>query len=69
MLNQKLLENRIIESGKKYSHLAKVLGISTQYLRLKRLGKVPFTNLETDLLCKELGISDVFEKEKIFFSD
>ncbi len=69
MLNIKLLDKKIIESGKKLSYIANVLGISVQYFRLKRIGKISFNNEETDILCKELNIDNIYEKEEIFFGN
>lgn len=69
MLDVILLEKKITNSGKKYSHLANKLGISPQYFSKKRKGLADFTNKETNILCKELNITDVIEKEAIFFSD
>lgn len=52
---------------KKYGYLAEKLGISRQYFRMKCKNKADFTNRETDILCSELGITSLAEKEKIFF--
>lgn len=67
MVDTELLEKKIIESGKKIGYLAKKLGISRQYFRMKCKNKADFTNRETDALCAELNISSLTEKEKIFF--
>lgn len=61
------LETVIKESGKKKSYLADKLGISVQSLRLKITNVNDFKNSETDILCKELGITSLKTKEKIFF--
>ena len=50
-----------------YGYLAEKLGISRQYFRMKCKNKADFTNRETDILCSELGITSLTEKEKIFF--
>lgn len=68
MLNIVMLDQRIKESGKKYSHLANMLGISPQYFAKKRKGLTDFTNRETDVLCKELNITKLTDKEAIFFA-
>lgn len=67
MVDTELLEQKIIESGKKIGYLAEKLGISRQYFRMKCKNKADFTNRETDILCDELNITTLTEKEKIFF--
>ena len=67
MVDTELLEKKIIESGKKIGYLAEKLGISRQYFRMKCKNKADFTNRETDILCDELSITTLTEKEKIFF--
>ena len=67
MVDTELLEQKIIESGKKIGYLAEKLGISRQYFRMKCKNKADFTNRETDILCDELSITTLTEKEKIFF--
>lgn len=67
MVDTELLEQKIIESGKKIGYLANKLGISRQYFRMKCKNKADFTNRETDILCEELNITTLTEKEKIFF--
>lgn len=67
MVDTELLEQKIIESGKKIGYLADKLGISRQYFRMKCKNKADFTNRETDILCDELSITTLTEKEKIFF--
>jgi DNA-binding Xre family transcriptional regulator len=61
------LENIIKEKGIKKSYLAEKLGISIQSLRLKINNISDFKNTETDTMCKELGITSLVLKEKIFF--
>ena len=61
------LEKRIKESGKTKTFLAKKLNISRMWLGAKINNKTPFNNLETDILCKELSITRLSDKEKIFF--
>lgn len=67
MVDTELLEQKIIESGKKIGYLAEKLGTSRQYFRMKCKNKADFTNRETDILCDELSITTLTEKEKIFF--
>lgn len=64
MVDTELLEQKIIESGKKIGYLAEKLGISRQYFRMKCKNKADFTNRETDILCDELSITTLTEKEK-----
>ena len=68
MVDTKLLEKRIEESGKSYEHLAKACGITVQSLRLKRLGLRAFKTTEVSTLCSELSITKLTDKERIFFS-
>ena len=67
MVDTELLEQKIIESGKKIGYLAEKLGISRQYFRMNCKNNADFTNRETDILCDELSITTLTEKEKIFF--
>lgn len=68
MVNTVLLYKKIEESGKKKSYLADKLGISTQAFRLKCLNKNEFLSSQVDILCKELDITSLSEKEEIFFA-
>lgn len=68
MVDTELLEEWIVASGKKIGYLAKKIGVSRQYFNMKRNNKADFTNRETDILCSELGITSLMEKEKIFFA-
>ena len=67
MVDTQLLEEQIELSGKMKGYLAKKCGCSIQALRLKMNNKYDFTNTQTDILCSELGITDLTLKEKIFF--
>lgn len=66
MVDTQYLENLINESGIKKTFLAERLGISIQTLRMKIIGKSDFTIREVNILCKELGITKLSDKEKIF---
>lgn len=68
MVNTQYLENLIISSGKKKSYLAERIGCSRQYFRMKCNNEAPFTLNEADILCSELNITKLSDKEKIFFS-
>ena len=68
MVDIKLLEEAIVNSGKKKSYLAEKLGITVQNFRLKCTNISDFRIKEVNILCSELGITDLEIKEKIFFS-
>lgn len=68
MVDTKLLEKWIDDSGKSYGHLAKACGITVQTLRLKRLGLTPFNTDEVIALCSELNITKLTDRERIFFA-
>lgn len=67
MVNTQLLESAIVKSGKKRSYLAEKCKCSVQALRLKIKGEYDFSSTQIDTLCKELGVTSLVEKEKIFF--
>lgn len=67
MVDTQLLEDAISDSGKKKSYLADKIGISVQNLRLKMNNKSIFKSNEVAILCEELGITKLTDKEKIFF--
>lgn len=68
LVNTVLLEKKINDSGKKRSFLAKQCNCSIQSLRLKVLGKYDFTSSQIEALCEELNITDLAEKECLFFA-
>lgn len=68
MTNTDLLEKRIRESGLKKSYIAKVLGITLKTLANKIMNRCEFKASEIDALCELLGITDLAEKEAIFFA-
>lgn len=67
MVDTQYLEKMIDESGKTKSHIAKRLGMSRQSFFQKCSNKSDFRLSEVDALCKELNITRLSEKEKIFF--
>lgn len=67
MVDTQYLERLIEKSGKKKSFLADKIGTSRQYFRMKCNNKVDFTTREVDILCIELNIKKLTDKEKIFF--
>lgn len=67
MVDTILLEQKIAESGKTKTHLARACRITVQSLRRKILNLNDLTTSEVDTLCTELSITKLTEKEKIFF--
>lgn len=67
MVDTLQLETRIKDSGKTKTYLASKLGITIQSLRLKSLNRSEFNSTEITILCEELGITRLTDKEKIFF--
>jgi len=67
MVDTQYLEEVIKASGKTKTHLANKMGMSIQSFRLKCQNKFDFTTSQVDVLCTELGITKLTEKEKIFF--
>lgn len=68
MTNTKLLERKIAESGLKRGFIADKLGISYHWLSKKISNEVPFKAYEIQILCSLLCITDLHEKEAIFFA-
>lgn len=68
MVNTQLLDNYIEQSGKSKTFLAKKCGISIQSFRLKRMNKSKFNTDHLDILCGELGIKSLRDKERVFFA-
>lgn len=67
MADTQYLEKLIKESGKKKSYLADRIGCSRQYFRMKCNNEAEFTVNEANILCEELNVTKLTEKEKIFF--
>jgi len=67
MVDTLYLEEKIASSGKTKTHLARKMGITIQSFRLKATNKSDFTTTQVSVLCDELGIEKLSEKEKIFF--
>ena len=67
MVDTEKLEGLIDKTGKKKSFLADQLGITIQSLKRKTSNKTDFKSSEVQILCQELGITSLTEKEKIFF--
>ena len=68
MVNTQLLENKIEQSGKTKTFLAGKIGRSLQAFNTKIKNKYEFSISEVAVLCKELDIEDLSEKEEIFFA-
>ena len=68
MVDTQYLEEKIAASGKTKTHLASKMGMSIQSFRLKSTNKYDFTTTEVCILCDELGITKLSEKERIFFA-
>lgn len=69
MTNRKLLLQKIESSGLKLGFIADKLGVSYNWLKKKIDGEVPFKVYEVQILCNILNISDLQEKENIFFAE
>lgn len=68
MVDTQHLEEKIKMSGKKKNYLADKIGCSRQYLAMKIKNLVEFDLNEVTILCNELDIKTLSEKEKIFFA-
>ena len=68
MTNFELLNEKIKLSGKKKEYLAKRLGLSRQGFRNCCKGLAEFKANQVQILCDELGIDELAEKEAIFFA-
>lgn len=68
MTNTNLLKLKIRDSGLKLFNISQKMGISRQTLWKKINNKVAFDQYEIEKLCCILGITDLYEKERIFFA-
>lgn len=68
MTNTQELKQYIKKSGLKYRFIAGKLGISYQCLKNKIENITEFRTSEVDLLCRILCISNLHDKERIFFA-
>lgn len=68
MTNTELLEQKITESGKKKMYLAEKIGLSYAGFRNCVTNKAEFKASQIDILCEELNITSLREKEAIFFA-
>jgi hypothetical protein len=68
MTNTELLEQKIQQSGKKIKHLAEKCGLTYAGFRNCVLNKAEFKASQIDILCAELNITSLRDKEAIFFA-
>ena len=68
MTNSNLLKDKIKERGVKLGFLAKELNTSYHWLKQKIENRKDFKAWEIDKLCEILGITDLKEKDRIFFA-
>lgn len=68
MTDTKSLIQIIKNSGYKYTFIAAKLGISYQALRNKLVNKTEFLPTEIEALCNLLGMTDIKQKNDIFFA-
>lgn len=66
MVDTQHLEFLIKKSGKKKGHLAAKCNITRQSLTSKINNRSEFTIFQMNVLCEELGIVDLNEKERTF---
>ena len=69
MTNTNLLNEKIKTSGLKLGFIAEKLDISYHWLKKKIDGEVAFKAYEIQILCELLNITDLHEKELIFFAE
>lgn len=67
MINSKLLESRIKDSGIKKKVLADKMGIKQKTLYNKIVGTTEFKVSEIEVICRLLALSNN-DRDKIFFS-
>lgn len=68
MVNTALLEDAIRASGKRKQYLADKIGCTVQSFRARCVNKYDFKSSDIDILCQELGITRLTDKERIFFA-
>ena len=68
IVDTELLENKIAQSGKKKAFLAEKVGLSPAGFRNCCTNKAEFKGTQIHILCKELSITSLREKEAIFFA-
>ena len=68
MTNTELLEEFIQKSGKKKMYLAEKVGLSSAGFRNCCINKAEFTASQIQVLCDELGIKNLKQKQAVFFA-
>lgn len=68
MTNTELFELKVKECGKKKGYLAEKCGLSYAGFRNCVINKAEFSTSQVDILCEELSIKSLKEKEAIFFA-
>lgn len=68
MTNTELLEDKIKKSGKKISYLAEKCGLSYAGFRNCVINKAEFKASQIEILCRELDITSLKERQTIFFA-
>lgn len=68
MVNTQLLDKYIKDSGKKIGFIATRAGLTRQGFNKKRNNKSPFNANEITVICNELEIQSLEEKDKVFFA-
>lgn len=68
MTDTERLRTIISKSGLKYSYVAEKIGLTYQGFKNKIENKNLFNVEEVDKLCKLLNITDIYQKEEIFFA-
>lgn len=68
MTNSELLKKKIKESGLKLGFIVEKLGTSYAWFNKKLENGKEFNAVEIQMLCEILGITDLKEKERIFFA-
>lgn len=68
MTNSKLLKLKIKESGLKLGFIVEKLNTSYAWFNKKLENKKDFNATEMQILCEILNITDLAEKDRIFFA-
>lgn len=68
MVDTQNLEKLVDDSGKTKTFLADKCGITIQSLKNKFENRTQFKLSEVDILCTELGITKLSDKDRIFFA-
>lgn len=69
MTNTDLLREKIRERGVKLSFLVEALNTSYHWLNQKIENKRDFKAWEITAMCEALGITDINERDRIFFAE